>query len=159
MAAPPTVYIETSVVSYLVARPSRDVVVAGHQVITVEWWETRLPRLRACVSDFVMEEARKGNPEMAQARLQVLSGLSLLAAGPEAERLAAIYVQKGLIPGSEPGDAAHLAIATAHGMDYLVTWNCRHLASAAVRRRVSEINAREGHGSPIICTPEELMEF
>lgn len=159
MATPPTVYVETSVVSYLVARPSRDVVVAGHQVITVEWWETRLPRLRGCVSDFVIEEARKGNAEMARARLDALVHLPLLPATSEAERLAEIYVREGLIPLGEPGDAAHLAVATAHGVDYLVTWNCRHLASAVVRRKVAAINTREGHGVPVICTPEELMEF
>ena len=155
----PSVYIETTIVSYLVAKPARDVVVLGHQAVTRDWWDSRLARVRGFVSQFVLDEAGKGDSEQAALRLSTLEKFPLLPTTPEAERLAASYLSRGLIPASEPMDALHLAMASAHGIDYLLTWNCRHLASASVRKRLGGINSSLGFPLPVLCTPEELMEF
>jgi len=154
----PSVYIETSIVSYLAARPSRDVVVLGHQAITVEWWQTCLSRVRPFVSDFVLTEAAKGDAEAARRRVEALKGIPLLSTSQQVELLARTYIREKLVPESEPVDALHLALASANDIDYLLTWNCRHIAAATVRRRIAAINVREGCSVPILCTPEELMD-
>jgi predicted nucleic acid-binding protein len=146
-----SVYIETSVVSYFTARPSRDLVVAAHQQLTREWWESALPRLAPFSSAVVLEEA-------ARERLRVLANLPLLEVLPEVRDLADHYFSVLDIPEQARADAYHLAIATWHGMDYLVSWNCAHIVAARVRRVVHEINAGRGIETPVICTSEELME-
>lgn len=155
----PSVYIETSVVSYLVSRPSRDPVIRGHQIVTREWWTTKLPEVRALISAAVALEASRGNADEAMKRKAVLDPLEVLEGGSHIEELAAAYLSRRLIPESSAYDAIHLAYASHHAVDYLLTWNCRHLASAAVRRRVAAINAELGCATPTLCTPEELMEF
>ncbi len=154
----PAVYIETSIVSYLTARPSRDVVTLGHQSLTLEWWEAVLPKVRPVTSRITLMEAGKGNPEAASRRLAALEPIMILSVSLEAESLARTYLEEKLIPEQAELDALHLALASAHGVDYLLTWNCRHLAAAVVRRRLASINTREGFPIPVICTPEELME-
>ena len=121
-----TVYIETTVVSYLVARPSRDLVVAGHQQLTREWWEFRRAKFACFISEMVLDEARAGDREQAALRLQALHGLPRLAATEEGERLAAAFLRR-VLPSKAAQDAAHLAIATAGKVSYLLTWNCSHL--------------------------------
>ena len=154
----PTVYIETTVVSYYTARPSRDLIVAAHQQITNEWWNDVLPGCAPHVSPVVLAETGRGDPRMAERRLDILSGMPLLELTDEVVGLADEYFATlGLSEGARP-DSYHLALATWHGMDCLVTWNCKHLASTRVRRLVSEVNARRGIRTPDICTPEELME-
>jgi predicted nucleic acid-binding protein len=155
----PTVYIETSIISYLVARPSADVVVRGHQTSTIEWWGNCLAQARPFVSDYVVQEVRRGAPEWAARRLAAIEGFSVIQTSPEAERLAGIYIAERLVPPTKPFDALHLALASASGIEYLLTWNCKHLASAAVRKRAAAINLREGVPVPVICTPEELMSY
>jgi hypothetical protein len=159
MASPPTVYVETSVVSYLVAGLSSDPVVRGHQVTTLEWWERQLPLVRGLISPAVMAEAARGNPVEAAKRVSMLARLEALSGGPEVEALAAIYPSRRLIPESSAYDALHLAYACFHAVDFLLTWNCRHLASAVTRKRFSAINAELGRATPVLCTPEELMEL
>ncbi|MBI5528103.1 MAG: type II toxin-antitoxin system VapC family toxin [Deltaproteobacteria bacterium] len=152
-----SLYVETSVPSYYVSRDSRDVVVLAHQQITRAWWETRLPDFRAFVSPVVLEEARAGDPEQARKRLEVLAGFEILEAGENVERLAARYMAEFKLPGGAIRDAAHLAFACVHEMDFLVTWNCAHIANAEVVRRLAKINAEAGISTPTICTPEELL--
>ncbi len=154
----PTVYIETTVVSYLTARPSRDLVVAGHQQITADWWEHHLPHFEPFISPVVMEEISRGEPQMAAARIEAVSDFALLEVEPAVEELAGIYATAIPLPKRALADGYHLALATSHGMDFLATWNCSHMASGFIRRTVGRINASRGLGSPTICTPEELME-
>ncbi|MBI5153944.1 type II toxin-antitoxin system VapC family toxin [Candidatus Poribacteria bacterium] len=154
----PSVYIETSVVSYLVARPSRDIIMCGHQILTQEWWERALPKVQGFVSPAVIDEIRRGDPLAAQRRLSAVQPLAILPFTQEVSRMAGIYLRELLIPESEPYDTLHLAYASVHAVDYLITWNCRHLASALVQRRIGAINKREGYPYPGICLPEELME-
>ena len=154
----PNLYIETSVISYFTARPSRDLIVVARQRITYEWWEVALPFFEAHISPVVLEEISRGNLEAASKRRKAVASFPLLEVIPEVRDLAEVYFTKISIPEKSRADTYHLALATWHGMDYLVSWNCRHIAGAGVRRRVEEINAVEGIRTPTICTPEELME-
>jgi len=154
----PTVYIETSVVSYLTAQVSRDLVVAAHQELTVEWWEQSLPKFEPFVSPVVLEEIAKGDPDAAKKRMQAVSAFRVLEVVPEVRDLAERYFAAIDLPEKARADAYHLALAVWHGMSYLVTWNCTHIAGGRVKRIVQELNSGRGIGSPAICTPEELME-
>ncbi len=151
-----TVYIETTVVSYLVALPSRDLIVAGHQQVTQDWWEKRRLEFACFISDVVLDEARDGDAAQAALRLQALEGFPRLAATPEGERLAAAFLQ-GALPTKAARDAAHLAIATVGKVKYLLTWNCNHLANAQILDRLEPIATAAGFKLPRVCTPEELM--
>ena len=154
----PTVYVETSVVSYLTARPSGDVVVAAYQEVTRDWWRGAPARFTLYASALVMSEARTGDLEAARGRLEVLGTLPLLdATGPAVELTGKAAGQRA-VPRSAADDAAHIAIAAANGVDYLVTWNFRHIANATMRSRIEDVCRRSGYGPPVICTPSELVE-
>ena len=152
------VYIETTVVSYLTARPSRDVVIAGHQQVTHEWWDTRRQAYELCVAQLVLGEAAAGDPQAAQERLAILQPLTVLETTTAALELARALLQAGALPAKAADDALHVAVAAAHAVPYLLTWNCRHLANAAMRPLIESVCAANGFKAPIICTPEELLE-
>jgi predicted nucleic acid-binding protein len=152
----PSVYIETSLVSYLTARPSRDLLVAAHQQLTVAWWDEHRTRYELFTSQVVLAEARAGDPDAAQRRLAVLERLPLLDVADTAIALAARLVTEQALPAQAAQDALHLAIACVHGMEYLLTWNCMHLANARLRSRIEQVCRDAGYVPPIICTPEEL---
>ncbi len=155
---PERVYIETTFISYLKARPSRDVVMVAHQQITHEWWDSRRGNYELCASRLVFQEAAAGDPQAAQERLEVLQSMTLLETTAAALALAKELVQAGALPEKAAGDALHIAIAATQGVPYLVTWNCRHLANATMRPLIESVCAGNGFKAPIICTPEELME-
>ena len=150
------VYVETSVISYLTSRPSRDIVVAGHQQVTREWWETHAERFEVVASQLVLQEAGTGDPEAAHRRLEILDQVEMLPTTHEAEALAITLVQENVLPAAAADDALHLAIAVTNGVEYLLTWNCRHLANAALRRDIDEICLSRGYQTVVVCTPEEL---
>jgi predicted nucleic acid-binding protein len=154
----PSAYIETSVVSYYTARRSRDLIVAAHQEITYAWWDGHLHEYAAYVSQVVLEEIRRGDPAAATERLAAISEFQVLPASPEIEPLAESYLTELRLPQDALYDTLHIALASVHGVDYLVTWNCRHIANAHLRKRLAEINVRLGVSTPIICTPEELLD-
>ncbi len=151
------VYIETTIVSYLAARLSRDLIVAAHQQLTEEWWWQRRSSFDLFTSQVVVREAAAGDREMAQGRLDLLAEIPLLAIDESALKLATQLLQRGMIPARAAEDASHIAIATVHGMDYLLTWNCKHIANAQMQKAVAEICRAAGYEPPTICTPEELM--
>jgi len=153
----PSVYIETTVPSYYVSQDSRDVVTLAHQQITRTWWRTRLRDFRIFISPVVLEEARAGDPEQARLRMQALGPFEVLEANNAVESLAARYVDELNIPERAIRDAAHLAFACVYELDFLVTWNCTHIANGQVIRHLSRLNAISGISTPTICTPEELM--
>ena len=154
----PRVYVESSVVSYYVARPSRDVIVLAHQELTRDWWLNCLARFEPCISEFVLEEIGRGDPQAARDRLDVVSKWFLLPTVPAIEHLVALYVTELSLPETAYRDALHIATASAHGVDYLVSWNCKHIANAYVWRHLAKVNMLEGVSVPIICTPEELLD-
>lgn len=153
----PTVCVETTVLSYLAARPSRDLVVAAHQRLTAEWWQATPTRFTLVASAVVTEEAAAGDPQVAATRLALLAGVPLLEVTPEALVLAAGLLRAGHLPPKANFDALHLAVAAVGRADYLVTWNMRHLAGAVVRRRLERALRAAGYEPPTLCTPEELL--
>jgi len=152
-----SVYIETTIISYLVSRPSRDILIAAHQQTTFEWWTSRRDEFECYISQVVIDEIQAGDNEAAEKRMKEIEGLAVLEVTTEAEGLTEAIIQGGAIPKRAVRDAAHIAVATVNGIDYLLTWNCRHLANAQIIRKVSLICNREGYSMPVICTPEELM--
>ena len=151
------VYIETTIVSYLTARPSRDLIIAAHQQITLEWWENRRTDFDLYTSQFVIQESSAGEAAMAQKRLNALDMIPLLSVSPEALALARALVKKGPIPEKAETDALHIAVAAVNGMDYLLTWNCKHIANAEMQIGIGKFCRVAGFEPPIICTPEELL--
>src|ERR1700676_1388766 len=151
-------YIETTFVSYLTARPSRDVIIAGHQQSTHEWWDDCREDYELCASELVLLEAGGGDPRAAQERLDVLKSMVLLETRQEALNLAQALVEAGALPATAFEDALHIAIAAHHKIPYLLTWNLRHMANATMRPLIESVCASKGFKAPIICTPEELRK-
>ena len=127
----PKVYIETTIISYLTARPRRDLVTAAHQQLTREWWDER-DQFDLYTSKAVHDEAADGDPEAAQLRLKALEGVALIKPDPKEITLASHLLQDGLLPEKATEDALHIAIAAVHGMHYLLTWNCKHIANVVM---------------------------
>ena len=152
-----SVYLETSFISYLVARASRDVIVAGHQQTTQEWWTNRRREFECSISQVVIDEASAGDPAEVQKRLAITGGLAVLEITEEPEALTQAIMAAGMLPPHAVRDAAHVAVAAVHAIDYLLTWNCKHLANAQIARRIALVCEKLGHRMSIICTPEELM--
>jgi hypothetical protein len=152
----PKVYIETSVVSYLTSLPSRDIVVAAHPQITQTWWAGRA-RYELYVSEAVLAEAGGGDPRNAERRLSALVDLPVLTITGEVRDLAARFVNEGALPRKAFMDALHVAASAVHGMDFLLTWNCTHIANALIRARLESLCRSHGLQPPMICTPEELQ--
>ena len=151
------VYIETTIVSYLTALPTRDLFRAAHQQITAEWWRGR-ERFDLFVSEAVLQEAGAGDPDAAARRLGVLQGIPVLAVTAEVGELAHRLVDGGAVPAKAAVDAVHIAVAAVNGMDFLLTWNCAHIANAATRGRIEQVCRAAAAAPPVICTPEELPE-
>ena len=151
------VYLETSFISLLVGNPSRDLVTAANQQVTRDWWRWRRQDFLCVASDEVTQEASKGDPDQVRRRLEVLGGLAFIQPSKEAEDLSLAFRATGALPANAQTDAAHLAIATAAVVDYLLTWNCRHLANAQILRRLDREALRHGWKLPKVCTPAELM--
>src|SRR5438045_616567 len=152
-----SVYLETTFISYLVARPSRDVIVAGHQQTTQDWWANRRSEFECSVSQVVIDEASLGDPTEVQKRLAVINDLATLDVTADAKALTKAIMAAGMLPPHAFPDAAHVAVSAVHAVDYLLTWNCKHLANAQIARRIAVVCEQLSHKMPIICTPEELM--
>ena len=151
-----SVYIETTIISYLTARPSRDIVIRAHQRLTRECWRDRRREFDLFISPLVLQEARMGDRALARRRVRVLHEIPVLAVTPDAVSPARLLVRRGPIPERAEVDALHIATAAVHGTDYLLTWNCRHIANALMRSRIETLCRTAGLEPPIMCTPEEL---
>lgn len=151
------VYIETSIVSYLTARPTSNLIAAAWQKETMDWWENQRGRFSLYISELVIEEAGKGDPDAARRRLESLSGIHLLPLNERAIGLAQALIEEGGVPRKALDDALHISVAAAHGVDYLLTWNCRHIDNAEMKPRIRAICQAHGHPCPEIATPIELM--
>jgi hypothetical protein len=152
------VYIETTFVSYLTAWPSRDVVMAGHQQVTHDWWNTQRGNYELCISQLVLSEAAAGDAQAAQQQLAVLQPMAVLETTDVALELARELLRAGALREKAADDALHIAVAATHLVPYLLTWNCRHLANATMRPMIESVCMAKGFKAPIICTPEELRE-
>lgn len=152
-----TVYLETSVISYLAARPSRDLITAARQELTRQWWARRRASFQIYVSEAVVAEASAGDRDAAARRLQILKGLPLLNVTPEVTRLAGALARALRLPRQAAADALHVATAACHGIEFLLTWNSTHIANAELRPTIERVTRRRGVVSPILCTPDELM--
>ena len=152
-----SVYLETSFISYLVARPSRDLLVAAHQQVTHDWWTKRRSEFECSVSQVVIDEASLGDPAEVQKRLTIIGGLPALDVTKDAESLTQAIMAASILPPHAFPDAAHVAVSAVHAVDYLLTWNCKHLANAQIARRIAVLCEKLSYKMPIICTPEELM--
>ncbi len=157
-ATKPIAYLETTFISYLTARPSRDLVVAAHQEITREWWETRRQGYRLVASQLVVAEASSGDTDAARRRIDLLEEVELLEITPEARELARSLIALKVVPATAADDALHIAAAADGGASYLLTWNCKHIAHAAIRGMIEEVCRRAGLDPPLLCTPLELLE-
>jgi predicted nucleic acid-binding protein len=152
------VYVETSVISYLTAWPSRDIVIAGHQQTTRDWWQEQSQSFQLVASQLVIQEASAGDTVAAQERLKILKNIELLEVTEDAMNLAQVLIQSGPLPRKAAEDALHIAIAVTNGVEYLLTWNCKHIANASMRSSIERICRSAGYEPTIICTPEELLE-
>lgn len=152
----PKVYVETTILSYLTAWRSDDVLRAAHQELTAKWWSSR-NQFELFVSEFVIDEIRRGDPDAARERIAAAEGLERLLADHQVELLARSLLEQAALPTKARIDAAHIAVAAVHGMDYLLTWNCKHIANAFMRPSIERICRESGCEPPVICTPEELQ--
>jgi len=152
------VYLETSFISYLVAKDSVNIFVLARQRTSRDWWTDNRVQFKLYVSDAVIREASRGNVVYANDRIEFLTGLEILAATEAALGLAEELVRGKAIPENAVEDAAHIAIAAVHKMDYLLTWNFRHINNALRKKRISDVCNANGFILPQICTPEELKE-
>jgi len=153
----PSVYIETTVIGHLAARLHPDPVVAGRQLVTREWWKSAPDRFRLIVSQLVAEECAAGGAQAAAERVAFLGSLEFVQASADTELLAAQLHSSSAIPSSEPRDAFHISIAATNGIEYLVTWNLKHIANAMTRGLIEQTCREFGYEPPRICTPDELL--
>lgn len=152
----PTVYVETTIPSYLTAWPSRDLVRAGEQQLTRDWWAGR-SEFDLRISSMVLLEFGAGDSDAAALRLAALDGVPVLVQSPEAESLADALLREVPLPAKAGADALHIAVAAVNGVAYLLTWNCTHIANATLRPRIEDLCRQMGYEPPVICTPKELL--
>ena len=151
-----TVYVETSVVSYLTARATNNLLAAAWQTATAEWWDTHRTRFVLCTSALTIEEAGRGHQEAAARRLEALDGIAMLPITEAVIVLSDALIRGRALPANAQSDAIHIAASAVYGIDYLLTWNFRHPANAEARPRIREVCEQQGYKSPEICTPSEL---
>jgi len=157
MLMKPKVYIETSIPSYLTARPSNDIRAMANQNATLEWWENYWDKFDLFISELVIAESSLGHPEAAKRRMDTIAELPELLITEDAKLLASALITEGSIPEKAEVDAYHIAVAAVNGMEYLLTWNCAHIANAMLRPKIEAICRKHGFEPPILCTPQELM--
>jgi predicted nucleic acid-binding protein len=150
-------YLDSNVISYLTARPSRDIVTLAHQQLTQEWWDRHRHGFELYISELVVFEIRRGDPAAAYSRLEFVREFPVLRITPETRALADRIFRATTLPDKAAADALHIALAAVNGMDFLLTWNCTHIANGVVLKVVNSICRSSGYEPPIVCTPEELL--
>lgn len=153
----PRLYLESSIISYQAARPSRDVITLARQQLTHDWWDRRRQDFHLYISQIVLDEVGAGDREAAERRSALIREVPLLGVSSEVIGLAKGILKSAGLPEQAGADALHIAIAAFHGMDYLLTWNSKHIANAEYRHRVEQTCRRAGFEPPVLCTPDELM--
>jgi predicted nucleic acid-binding protein len=151
-----TIYIETSVISYLTSRASNNLVLAGHQIVTKDFWD-RIDVGNSFISELVYQEAAKGDPEAAKMRLKAIADLKELAIDEDCKKLAELLIEDNAIPKEFPEDALHIAVASVHNIDVIVTWNFKHINNPVTRKKIKEVIYKAGYHVPELCSPEEFL--
>ena len=151
------VYIETTIPSYLAAWPSRDIIQAARQQLTHDWWNNQRSYYDLCISQTVLDEAAAGDVDAAERRLASIANLPLLDLTSSVNDVAKKIMESGLLPLRAARDAIHIDVSSVHGVEFLLTWNCKHIANAAIMKELRTIVANCGYEIPLICTPEELL--
>ena len=151
-------YIETSIVSYLRQRPSSQVVMAARQLLTHQWWNEERENYELVTSQYVIDEASDGDPVLAAERLESLDGIPLLPIDPQIGVIANEIMSQAILPRTATVDALHIAMVAHHRIQYLLTWNCTHLANAKLLPRIHQVLTDLAYPIPIICTPEEMVD-
>lgn len=154
----PALYLETTIPSYLKAKQTKDIIQTARQLITLEWWNNRLDDFDIFISHIVLDEAGQGDPHASAKRMEAIEPFTLLEITEEVIELAEIIITDKIIPEKAIRDALHIAVATFHEMDFLLSWNCKHIANAGIVKRLRKTIEDEGLELPYICTPEELLE-
>jgi predicted nucleic acid-binding protein len=152
-----TIYLETTIVGHLVGRIRRDPLIAARQQVTRDWWRDEASKYTVLISQLVLDECSDGDPDAAAERLEAVKNLDLLDVSDEVDALAVALIAGNAVPASEPRDAFHIAISAVNGINYLLTWNFKHIANASLRGRIEQVCRDFGFDPPVICTPEELM--
>lgn len=152
-----TVYIETSIVGYLTARMSNNLILMANVEATQEWWDSRREQFDLYISQTVLDEVARGDAEIASRRLEILKEFPLLDVNESVQDLAIQFLAKSNLPPKAADDALHIAVATVYSLDYLLTWNCKHIANAQIQKKLAQISFDSGYELPTICTPYELM--
>ncbi len=158
MTVKESIYVETSIFGYLTARSTTNLILAANMKVTQDWWENNSHYFDIYASDLVEDEAAKGDKEIANLRLNFLKPLTYLNITEEAVELANEFLLQSNLPPKANNDALHIALATVYGLDYLLTWNCKHMANAQIQKKLSQISQGLGYDLPVICTPYELMQ-
>lgn len=153
----PTVYIETTIPSYLVARPSAELITNADQVLTNRWWDQRRGHYEMVTSQYVLDEAAVGDQEAAAKRLNALQGIRLLEIDDKVITLAQTFVSENIIPAKASIDAGHIAVAARHHVDFLMTWNCTHIANADIQKSLGHVVRAAGYDLPLIYTPAQML--
>lgn len=151
-----SVYIETSIISYLTSRASRSLIGAARQQLTQAWWDIRF-NYELYISEVVSQECEAGDPEAAKKRLDAIESLPLLRVSAEAIEISKALIARNIVPAKAAEDALHIAIATVHGMDFLLTWNCKHIANPEIQKHIALYLEEQELFLPFICTPDELL--
>ncbi len=154
-----SVYIETSIFGHLTARPTDNLIVAANVKITQDWWNEQRNTFTLYASEIVEDEAARGDPAIATQRLNLLESLMLLELTEEAFELSQAFLSQSNLPPKASNDALHMALATVYNLDYLLTWNCKHMANAQILRKLAQISLDLGYVLPVICTPYELIGY
>jgi predicted nucleic acid-binding protein len=152
-----SVYIETSILGYLPARATKNLIIAANIEVTRDWWQFRRNSFTLYISQVVLDEVAQGDAEIAVKRLELIQNLPLLELNEDVKKLATQFLLKSNLPSKASDDASHIATATVYGLDYLLTWNCKHIANAQIQKKLSQISTELGYELPTICTPYELL--
>lgn len=155
----PSVYLETTVIGYLTSRLSSSLLIAANQQLTRDWWDGHRDEFRFFISRYVLDECSAGDKVAAAERLDAIRGIPALDVSDDITNLAILLVQDVPLPEKAEVDALHVAVAAVNGVQYLLTWNCKHIANASLRPRIESVCRNAGYEPPTICTPQELLDI
>ena len=154
-----TVYVETSIFGYLTARSTTNLILAANMKVTQDWWENYRNFFTVYASQLVEDEAAEGDKAIANKRIDLLQSIAYLDITNEAIELSKEFLRQSNLPPKAANDALHIAMATVYGLDYLLTWNCKHMANAQIQKKLSNISSLLGYDLPVICTPYQLINI